>query len=254
MDERWKLKGKRALVTGGTRGIGLAIVREFSDLGCEVIFVARSSDDIEKISGEPNAGARITGIQADISSPSDRKSLHATVTKNWPVLDILVNNAGMNIRKPTSEYTGTEYRTIMDTNLHAVWDLCRMFNPMLARSEQGNIINISSVAGMTSVRTGAVYGMTKAAVNHLTKYLAAEWAAQGIRVNAIAPWYIGTPLVEQVLSDEAYNKEVIARTPMKNIGRPEDVAGAAAFLCMPAAAYITGQTICVDGGFTIYGF
>lgn len=254
MDERWNLKGKRALVTGGTRGIGLAIVRELAALGCEVIFVARSSDDIKKISAKPCAGARITGIQADISNPSDRKSLHAAVTKNWPALDILVNNAGMNIRKPTSEYTEAEYRKILDTNLHAVWDLCRLFNSMLSRSEQGNIINISSVAGLTSVRTGAVYGMTKAAVNHLTRYLAAEWAAQGIRVNAVAPWYISTPLAETVLSDEAYRSEVVARTPMKKIGRPEDVAGAAAFLCMPAAAYITGQTICVDGGFTIYGF
>jgi tropinone reductase I len=254
MDERWSLKGKKAVVTGGTRGIGRAIVREFASLGCEVFFVARHPGDTDMITEEAAASGKITGMQADISSSPDRGKIFDAVSGKWPALDILVNNAGMNIRKPTVEYTEQEYHRIMDTNLLSMWELCRLFYPLLSGSDQGNIINISSVAGLTSVRTGSVYGMSKSAINHLTKYLAAEWAGQGIRVNAIAPWYISTPLAETVLSDKSYRDEVISRTPMKKIGRPEDVAGVAAFLCMPAAAWITGQTISVDGGFTVFGF
>ncbi len=254
MQNRWDLAGKKALVTGGTKGIGLAIVKEFIALGCEVLFVARNREGIDKVLSEPGSSSRLTGLPVDISNGDERKSLLTAVENKWPALDILVNNAGMNIRKPTMEYSEDEYRKIMGTNLHPAWDLCRLFYPMLTRSGQGNIVNISSVAGQTSVRTGVVYGMSKSAMIHMTKYLAAEWAAGGIRVNAVAPWYISTPLAEAVLRDEAYKAEVLSRTPAGRIGRPEDVAAAAAFLCMPAAAYITGQTISVDGGFTVLGF
>lgn len=124
----------------------------------------------------------------------------------------------------------------------------------MKKSDQGNVINISSVAGQKHLRTGSIYGMTKAAIIQLTKNLAAEWAEDGIRVNAVAPWYIKTPLAETVLMNKVYYNTVISRTPMKKIGKPEDVSAAVAFLCMPAADYITGQCISVDGGFTIYGF
>jgi tropinone reductase I len=160
----------------------------------------------------------------------------------------------MNIRKPTIAYSQEEITSIMDTNLRAALNYAGFFIPMIGRAAQGNIVNISSVAGQTSVRTGIAYGMSKSAMIHMTRYLAAEWATEGIRVNAVAPWYIHTPLADQVLKDKPYSDEVMARTPMRKIGRPEDVAAAVAFLCMPAAAYITGQTISVDGGFSIHGF
>jgi tropinone reductase I len=253
MNNRWDLSGKKALVTGGTRGIGLAIVHEFISLGCEVLFVARNREDIDRVISETNE-KKLSGLQADVGNDKDRQNLALAVSKKWSGLDILVNNAGMNLRKPTVDYTDNEYKEIMDINISAAWYLCRLFYPLLARSEQGNIINISSVAGQTSVRSGVVYGMSKSAMIHMTKYLAVEWAGEGIRVNAIAPWYINTSLTENVLSDELYMNEVISRTPLGKTGEAADVAAAAAFLCMPAAAYITGQTLGVDGGFTALGF
>ena len=116
------------------------------------------------------------------------------------------------------------------------------------------MVNNASVAGLTHLRTGAPYGMSKAAMIQLTRNLAVEWAAEGVRVNAVAPWYIRTPLAEQVLSDPAYRQDVLQRTPMGRVGEPEECARAIAFLCMPAAAYITGQCLAVDGGFSVYGF
>lgn len=252
MHERWSLKGKKALITGGSKGIGLAIVREFVSHGCEVALVARNRQDIDRVVQESDGA--VSGFQCDISESDNRNMLHNEIKKKWDRLDVLVNNAGMNIRKPTVLYSEDEINGIINTNILSSLELCRLFQPLLVKSDQGNIINISSVAGQTSVRTGVAYGMSKAAMIHMTRYLAAEWAATGIRVNAVAPWYIHTALADAVLKDKSYSDEVISRTPMKKIGNPEDVAAAAAFLCMPAAAHITGQTISVDGGFTIYGF
>ncbi len=252
MIDRWSLKGKTALVTGGTKGIGRAIVNEFANLGCKVIFVARTAEDVSVVTDESDGN--VEGIVCDIVKSDDRNRLLSILSSRWGLLDILVNNAGINIRKATLDYSADEYELIMNTNLRSAWELCRLFHPLLCKPDRGDIINLSSVAGQTSVRTGVVYGMTKSALIHMTKYMAAEWAGDSIRVNAIAPWYIDTPLAESVLSDKNYKEEVLSRTPMKKTGAPEDVAAVAAFLCMPASDFITGQTISVDGGFTVYGF
>ncbi|MBC5991689.1 SDR family oxidoreductase [Pontibacter cellulosilyticus] len=251
-DNRWSLKNKKAVVTGGSKGIGEAIVAELIALGAEVLAVARKAEDLEKL--HEQHPERLNTLIADVSKPVGRAKIQEAVQELWTDLDILVNNVGTNIRKPTAEYSPDEYDFVMNTNLRSAFDLNRLLYPELKRSGQGNIIHVTSVAGLTHVRTGSIYGMTKAALTQLTKNLAAEWALDGIRVNAVAPWYISTPLAQTVLQNKEYADAVISRTPMQKIGEPQDVSAAVAFLCMPAAAYITGQTLAVDGGFTINGF
>ncbi len=169
-------------------------------------------------------------------------------------LQILVNNAGTNIRKRMSELSLEEYRRVQQVNLESCFDLCRLLHPALIRGAPAAVVNNASVAGLTHLRTGAPYGMSKAAMIQLTRNLAVEWAGEGIRVNAVAPWYIRTPLADQVLADAAYRQEVLDRTPMGRVGEAEECARAIAFLCMPAAGYITGQCLAVDGGFSVFGF
>jgi len=252
--KNWTLEGKQCLVTGGTKGLGAAITREFLNHGAQVTIVARTKRDIERFIQMNSHSGKIKGINANLGKRNECKKVIDYFEKNCSKLDILVNNVGMNIRKKTDEYTESEFDTIMDTNLTSAFELSKLAFPMLKKSDQGNIINIASTAGQVHIRTGSVYGMTKAALIQLTRNLAGEWAEHNIRVNAIAPWYIRTALAEQVLKDKKYYNEVISRTPMKRIGEPNEVATLAAFLCMPAAGYITGQCISVDGGFTINGF
>ncbi len=247
-DKRWSLEGKVAVITGGTRGIGEGLVKEFSGLGAKVIAVAREI---------PGAGAEtenVTYFRSDVSSVEGRRDIASYIHNEVGKLDILVNNVGTNIRKKTVDYSDDELDFLLNTNMISAFKLSQTLYTLLKEGDGGSVINISSVAGLTHIRTGSVYGMTKAAMNQLTKNLAGEWAGDNIRVNAIAPWYINTPLAVQVLKDEAYRNEVLARTPMGRIGEVNEVSSLAAFLCMPAASYITGQVISVDGGFTIFGF
>ncbi|GFH18731.1 tropinone reductase [Haematococcus lacustris] len=205
---RFGLTDKVALVTGGTKGIGAAIVEHFCKLGAK-------------------------GRVADVSQ---------------------LNNVGTNIRKPTVDYTSEEYSRLMATNLESAYHLCQVAHPLLKASGQAVVLFNSSVAGgPTAMRSGTIYAMTKAALNQLTKNLACEWAAEGIRVNSVAPWYTATELAMQVLQDEDFRRQVISRTPLARVGQPEEVAATFAFLASPAAAFITGQTLAVDGGYSVKG-
>ncbi|UYZ62478.1 SDR family oxidoreductase [Hymenobacter weizhouensis] len=253
--ERWQLTGRVALVTGASKGIGAAVAEELLRLGATVVAVARTTPDLEqRVAAWQSQGLSAHPLPADVSTAAGRAALLAAVAERWPQLHILVNNVGTNIRKPTTAYSEEEYRHILATNLDSAFELSRGAYPLLAASGGGSIVNISSVAGLTHLRTGAVYGMTKAALVQLTRNLAVEWAPASIRVNCVAPWYIRTPLAAGVLGNPEYLAQVLSRTPMQRIGEPEEVAAAVAFLCLPAAGYITGQTLSVDGGFSVNGF
>jgi Tropinone reductase 1 len=252
---RWRLDGKRALVTGGTRGIGRAIVDDLLQFGAGVFVVARDAERLDaRLADWRRAGHAVNGIAADVATAEGRKAVIEACTRETDQLHVLVNNAGTNIRRGTMDYDDATTRVLLELNLISPFELCRLAYPLLRAAQGASIVNIVSVAGMMSLGTGAPYGMSKAAIIQLTRNLACEWAADDIRVNAVAPWFITTDLTTGVLARPEFNEAVLRRTPAGRVGQPEEVASVACFLALRAASYVTGQCLAVDGGFTEYGF
>ena len=255
--EAWQLRGHTALVTGASKGIGYATARELAGLGADLLLVSRDEDYLEQVRvelGEDFPEVRMLAFGADLTEAEERLAVFDWVADLGASLSLLINNAGGNQPGATLDYAEEDYRAIFEQNLFSAFEMCRLAHPHLVQHANAAIVNVGSVSAMTYVRTGSPYGMSKAALHQLTRNLAVEWAVDGIRVNAVAPWYIRTQRSEPALADPDYLDEVLDRTPLRRIGEPEDVAAAIAFLCLPAATYITGQVLAVDGGFLNYGF
>ncbi|XP_010457924.1 PREDICTED: tropinone reductase homolog At1g07440-like isoform X2 [Camelina sativa] len=249
--QRWSLKGKTALVTGGTKGS----VEELAGFGAVIHTCARDESQLnECLSKWKKKGFEVTGSVCDVSSRTERENLMQTVSSIFGgKLDILINNVGTIRPKPTVDCTAEDFSFHVSTNLESAYHLSQLAHPLLKTSGCGNIVFMSSVAGVVSLTFSSIYSATKGAMNQLARNLACEWASDGIRANAVAPAGIATPIVGAVYDDD-FVKAFVSRKPLGRLGEPEEVASVVAFLCMPAASYITGQTICVDGGLSVNGF
>lgn len=248
----WNLKSKIALVTGGSKGIGKAIVQEFVDLGATVIFTARNEKEVEETASMfKKKGYPVYGKVADVTKANDRQEVLQFIRDRFDRLDILVNNAAINIRKDAVTYKEDEYHKIININLIAPFELSREAFSLLVKSKASSIINIASTAASFDVRSGTPYAMAKSGLLQQTRSLAVEWSPYGIRVNTVSPWYTQTPLTEAVLSQKHRLNHIKARTPMQRVAQPDEISGAVAFLAMEKASYITGQNLNVDGGVSI---
>jgi NAD(P)-dependent dehydrogenase (short-subunit alcohol dehydrogenase family) len=239
------LEGRRALVTGGTRGIGLAITRALRRERAQVIAVSNSKEQIaafqDEFSGDPLARAEYADVR-------DRGALEA-LRDGLDGLDILVPNAGVNTRVKALELADGPLRDMFDTNLYGVFVTCQVFGPLLLQGPAGKVVITSSVAAIHGMDVRAAYTATKAGLSGLVRSLAIEWGPKGVTVNAVGPGIIETPLTKAYM--DQYPDRVAAtieNTPLRRLGTPEDVADVVTFLASDGARFITGQTVYVDGG------
>ncbi|KAF7808545.1 Tropinone reductase-like [Senna tora] len=229
--------------------------RELAELGAYVYTCSRNETELnECLQQWTTKGFQVSGSVCDMASSAQRKDLITKVSSIFNgKLNILVNNVGTNIMKHTLEYTEDDFSFFVKTNLESAYHITQLAHPLLKASQAASIVFISSTAGVVAIDIGSIYSATKGAINQLTKNLACEWAKDNIRTNCVAPGIIKTPLAESHLEDGKLLEKYLRRTPLGRLGEVKEVSSMVAFLCLPAASYITGQTICVDGGFTVFG-
>ena len=247
LESQFSLTGKKALVTGSSKGIGASIAQALAQAGADIVLVGRTKDSLEATkSAIINIGRKVEIVLCDVSSADAIKEAFSNIAALK--VDILINNAGSISRAPAAEAQMDEWNRIIDTNLNSVFQISQACGRAMIAQGTGTIINIASLLSFQGGINVPAYTASKHGVAGVTKALANEWGSRGVTVNAIAPGYISTDNTAALRADADRNASILARIPIGRWGNPEDIASVAVFLASPAARYINGEVLTVDGG------
>lgn len=250
--EIFQLRDKTAIVTGASRGLGKSMATALAEVGANIVLVARGKEKLEEAAKEiADFGVRTLPIVADVSREEGAEAVVSRTIEKFGKIDILVNNVGTYIGKPIEESTLEDWYNLINTNLTSTYLCSRQVGKYMMERQRGKVINMAAALGALGIKNAAAYCASKGGVIQLTRALAVEWAKYNINVNAIAPGTMETEITKAMLEDPTVRKAVTGKIPLKRIGQPSDLAGVVIFLASESSDYITGQTIFVDGGFSI---
>jgi NAD(P)-dependent dehydrogenase (short-subunit alcohol dehydrogenase family) len=249
-DTLFSVSNQVVLVSGGSRGIGQALARGFAERGAQVVISGREQQTLDAAAREIAAGGHsCRGMACDVSRIEEIQPLVDRVVKEFGRIDTLLNVAGVNIRQPCERFSPEQFDFILDINLRGAFFMAQAVGKQMLAQGSGSIVNIDSLNSEAPLKHVAPYAMSKAGISSMTRALAMEWGPGGVRVNGLAPGFILTDLTKKLWSIPTMAEWGRVNTPLGRLGRPEDLVGTAVFLASPAAAFLTGQTIYVDGGF-----
>jgi len=246
------LEGKVALVTGGGRGIGRAIALALAEAGADVCVTARTERQIQETAEMIRGmGRSALPVSADATDAAAVSSIVNKTIRELGGLNILINNAGIALTKPLLDFSETDYDQVMAINMKSMFHFTKAAGAHLVSQRSGCVVNITSVGAFVAAANQAIYHASKAAVAHFTKAMAIEWARYNIRVNAVAPGWINTGMISDLIEDQEKLTQYLKAIPLRRLGEPEEIAPLVAFLCSDLAAYMTGSVVVIDGGLMI---
>jgi NAD(P)-dependent dehydrogenase (short-subunit alcohol dehydrogenase family) len=253
MLEKSRMDDRVAVVTGSTRGLGRTFALALAEAGADIVITGRDADAAEGVADEVRAlGRRPIIVLGEVTKRADVERTLKVTLEEFGRVDVLVNNAGTCIHRPALEVTDDEWREVMSVNLDGVWLCSQVFGGQFVGQKSGSIVNIGSMSASIVNRPQwqPAYNASKAAVHHLTRSLAAEWAPHGVRVNALAPGYMRTDM--SPVDEPQYRRYWIEDAPLERVGEPDELAGAIVFLASDASSFVTGSVLTVDGGYSVF--
>lgn len=253
INQIFHLNGKVAIITGASKGIGKDLAKTLAQAGAHIAIVARNKEQLEEAAHEiERIGVNVLPVPFDLTKVEDTAQMMDGIYKHFGKLDILINNAGINVAKPAEELTPQDWDKVLDINLKSVFFTSQAAGKYMINQKKGKIINMSSQMAFVGYYKRAAYSSSKGGITQLTKALAIEWAPHQINVNAIAPTFIETPMTKPMFADEAFRREVLGRIPLGRLAKSEDLFGGVLYLASRSSDMMTGQTLVIDGGWTVW--